>query len=405
MDPQLAELADLAIRWVHVIAGIMWIGNSLLFNWLDRNLEQSSITGEGLQGEIWLLHSGGFYFVEKTMLAGRSLPSGRQLHWFKWQAYITWLSGAALLVVVYYVGARALLVDPSVSALSTSQGVGVGVGAIVGGWLSYELLWRVVAPRSMTGAALLSLGALVALAVALTAALSGRAAFLHFGAVLGTIMAGNVLTTIMPSQRALVRAVEAGGRPDPGIAAIAKTRSIHNNYLTFPVILLMVSSHFPAIYGHQLAWLQLLVLTAAGAAVRHLLNVRFTFRQWVPALATTVTVAALLVNIVMRLPDARVTAPSAGDDALPAVVSFAEAQRILDRRCAACHSNAPSDVSLGMMPAGIAFDEPEQTQALAARIRERAVTTHTMPPGNKTRITDRERAILARWIEQGAPIR
>ena len=406
MGPGVAELADLAFRWVHVVAGIMWIGNSLLFNWLDRNLERAPGADDASRGTIWLLHSGGFYVAEKTTLAGRRLPAGRQLHWFKWQAYTTWASGAALLVVVYYVGARATLVDPAVSGIPAPLGIAVGAGTIVAGWLLYELVWRVVAPRSAVVAGAISLGALVASALVLTRLLSGRAAFLHFGAALGTIMAANVLTTIMPSQRALVRAVEEGGRPDPAIADAAKARSIHNNYLTFPVVVLMVSSHFPSVYGHHLGWLLLLVLTATGAAVRHLMNVRFTFRRWVPALTATVAAAALVLYVVMRMPAPSALRPmTAAGTGAPSAVSFAEARRIVDRRCSTCHSRAPSDVSLGTTPAGVSFDEPEQIRALAPRIRERAVTTRTMPPGNRTRMTERERSALDRWIELGARVR
>ena len=397
------ELLDLAFRWVHVIAGIMWIGNSLLFNWLDRNLRPSSRGGPGMEGEAWLIHSGGFYFVEKTQLAGQPLP--RPLHWFKWQAYITWLSGACLLLVVYYLGGRALLVDPAVAALSPATATAVAVGAIAAGWLLYELLWRLIAPRSPLAAGVLSIAALVAAVLALTSLLSGRAAYLHVGALLGTIMAGNVAMTIMPSQRALVRAVEAGRGADRVIADLAKTRSIHNNYLAFPVIALMLSAHFPSLYGRAANWLPLLILLAAGAAVRHVMNVRFTWRPWAPALAATVGVSLLALWLIVE----RTGAPTMHASVLGALpsgenVGFAEARTILDRRCATCHSTEPADDSFGIAPGGVALDSPEQMRAHAARIRERAVITRTMPPANQTRMTNRERAVLGRWVEQGAPL-
>ena len=396
------ELLDLAARWVHVIAGIMWIGNSLLFNWLDRNLRPPSRGGEGMYGEIWLLHSGAFYFVEKTALVGQSLP--RPLHWFKWQAYTTWLSGAALLVAVYYAGGRALLVDPAVADLSRGAATAVAVGAVVGGWVVYDLLWRVVAPRSAAAAAALSVAALVALVVALTSLLSGRAAFLHVGAALGTIMAANVGHVIMPSQRALVAGVE-GGRPDPALAARAKTRSIHNNYLTFPVIVLMVSSHFPGLYGHPRSWLALLVLIATGATVRHLLNVRYTFTRWVPALGATVAASRAALWLAGRpASPAPTSAASAGPPVAAHEATFAAVRPIIDRRCAACHSQNPAIVDFGPAPGGAAFDTPAQMRALAPRIRVRAVDTRTMPPANRTHITERERAILGAWVARGATI-
>jgi uncharacterized membrane protein len=396
----LIELLDLGFRWVHVIAGIMWIGNSLLFNWLDRNLRPTPRGAPEVYGDAWLLHSGAFYFVEKTSLAGQAMP--RPLHWFKWQAYTTWLSGVALLVVVYYAGSRALLTDPARTILTPPAAMGVAIGGIVVGWLIYDALWRFVAPRSATAAGAASIVALVLVVYILTSLLSGRAAFLHVGALLATIMAGNVAMTIMPSQRGLVAAVTAGRAPDPALAIAAKTRSIHNNYLTFPVIVLMVSNHFPGIYGHPLSWLLLLALIAIGAVVRHILNVRFTFRQWVPALGLTLATGFAALFAVGRGAGAggRVSSVAAAD--LPAQVTFADARSIVDRRCAACHSAAPSITDFGAAPGGVSFDDPARIQALATRIRARAVETRTMPLGNRTNMTERERALLARWIDQGA---
>jgi uncharacterized membrane protein len=399
----LLELLDLAFRWVHVIAAIMWIGNSLLFNWLDRNLRPSSRGGPEVYGDIWLLHSGGFYFVEKTSLSGQPMP--RPLHWFKWQAYTTWLSGAALLIVVYYVGGRALLTDPAKVALTPTVAMAVAIGGIVLGWLIYDVLWQYVAPRSETAAGVMSVVALVLIVYAFTGLLSGRAAFLHVGALLATIMAANVGHTIMPSQRVLVDAVTSGRPPDPAIAQAAKTRSIHNNYLTFPVIVLMLSSHFPGVYGHPLNWLLLLLLVAIGATVRHILNIRFAFRQWVPALVLTLAAGFAVLFVVGRTSGAAgdaVSSVAAAAD-VPAQVTFSDARSIIDRRCAACHSANPSITEFGATPGGVSFDDPARIQALAARIRARAVETRTMPLGNRTNMTDRERALLARWIDQGAP--
>jgi uncharacterized membrane protein len=393
------ELLDLTFRWLHVIAGIMWIGNSMLFNWLDRNLRPSSRGAPEVYGHIWLLHSGAFYFVEKTSLAGQAMP--RPLQWFKWQAYTTWLSGVALLVVVYYAGGRALLTDPARANLTALAAMGVAIGGIIVGWLIYDVLWRFVAPRSAAAAGAASIVALVLIVYILTSLLSGRAAFLHVGALLATIMAGNVAMTIMPSQRVLVSAVTAGRAPDPALAIAAKTRSIHNNYLTFPVIVLMVSTHFPGIYGHPRSWILMLVLIAVGAAVRHILNVRFTFRQWVPALGLTVATGFAVLLVVGRGAGAGGPISSAAAD-IPSQVTFADARSIIDRRCAACHSATPSIEDFGAAPGGVSFDDPARIQALAARIRARAVETRTMPLRNRTNMTDRERAILGRWIEQGA---
>jgi uncharacterized membrane protein len=398
VTPTFFELLDYAARWIHVIAGIMWVGNSMLFNWLDRTLAPPSRPGGGLIGESWLLHSGGFYLVEKTQLVGQPLP--RTLHWFKWQAYTTWISGAVLLVAVYYAGGRAALADPEVAALTHGAAVAVGVGAIVVGVGVYELVQRVLAPRTPALANVILLVAFVAAVYALTHLLSGRAAFLHVGAMLASIMAGNVAMTIIPSQRELVKSVAGEGRADPAISARAKRVSVNNNYITFPVIALMVSAHFSSVYSHRWSWVLLLVIVATGAMVRHLMNIRFTTPWWRPALAGTIAISAVALYALMAT-----GAPAAASTAsanVPAVVTFDDARHVIDRRCAACHSLQPSDSSFGAAPAGVAFDLPAQIQAHAQRIRERAVVTRTMPPANKTHITEQERAILGRWIDAGA---
>ncbi|HEV2734261.1 MAG TPA: urate hydroxylase PuuD [Longimicrobiaceae bacterium] len=394
MSPAVRELLDLVLRWMHLIAGIMWIGNSLLWNWLDRNLEP--VKGrEGVQGEIWLLHSGGFYRMEKDL---SGWDRERTLHWFKWQAYTTWLTGAALLVVVYYASGGALLVDPAVADLSPGMAVAVSAGSIVGAWLAYDLaLGRLLSRMGRMGA-VAGLGLVLAAAYALTHLLSGRAAFLHVGAMLGTLMAGNVFRVIMPSQRLLVAAAERGERPDPEPAKRAKERSIHNNYMTFPVVALMLSSHFPALYAGRLGWLVLGVLVLGGAAVRHVLNVRFTWPRWKPALAA-VFAASLGALALLTVRPARSTPPiAAGAER----VTFAQANAVIQKRCAVCHSADPADRTFGPAPGGVAFDTPEQIRARADRIRVRAVETATMPPANKTFATPGERALLGRWIAQGA---
>ena len=392
------ELIDLVARWIHVISGIMWIGNSLLFNWLDRNLRAAGSRPQTPEpvGTIWLLHSGGFYYVEKTLLGGAPLPA--PLHWFKWQAYSTWWSGMVLLLAVYYAGGRAVLADSSVAALTQVQAVGVGVGAIVGGWLLYESMQRLVAPRAPALAAAVWITGLLAIAVALTQLLNGRAAFLHVGAMLGTIMAANVVMTIVPSQRALVQSVTAGGGGSAALSARAKRVSIHNNYFTFPVIVLMVIGHFPSVYSNRLSWLLLLVLIAGGAMVRHVLNIRFGFPAWRPALAGTMAATVIALYAILSTG----SASAAGGTGSAGTVSFAEVRHVIDRRCGSCHSALQTDSSRGPAPGGVMFDRPEQIVALAPRIDERAVITRTMPPSNKTGITDEERGVLERWIRQGA---
>ncbi|HEX2190426.1 MAG TPA: urate hydroxylase PuuD [Longimicrobiaceae bacterium] len=396
MEPAVRELLDLVFRWVHVVAAIMWIGNSLLWNWLDRNLLPPKGGGEGVQGEVWLLHSGGFYLLRKD-LAG--WDRDRPLHWFKWQAYTTWLTGAALLVVVYYAGGGALLVDPAVADIAPATAVAVAAGTLVSAWLAYDLaLGRLLSRMGGAGAAA-GFALVLGVGFALTHLLSGRAAFLHVGAMLGTLMAGNVFRVIVPSQRVLVDAVERGGLPDPGPAKRAKERSIHNNYMTFPVVALMLSSHFPALYGGRSNWLVLGVLVLSGAAVRHLLNVRFTFPRWKPALAATAAASIAALALLTARPARTSPAAAAGER-----VPFARADAVIQKRCAVCHSASPADRTFGVAPGGVAFDTPEQVRAHAERIRVRAVETGTMPPANRTFITPEERALLGRWIAQGATL-
>ena len=399
------ELIDFVARWTHVIAGIMWIGNSLLWNWIDRNLVPrgagaSSQTPEPV-GSIWLLHSGAFYYMEKTLLAGAPMP--RRLHWFYTQAYTTWWSGFVLLLAVYWLGGRAAMTDPSISALSHRAAVVVGAGGILAGGLLYEFAHRAIAPRAPRIATLLWIAALAAIAVTFTQLLSGRAAFLHVGAMLGTIMAANVVFTIMPAQRELVAAVAASGSAPTVVtdaSARAKRVSIDNNYFVFPVIALMVTSHFSGLYADPRPWIPLALVIAGGVAVRHVLNIRFTFAAWRPLLAATLVATVGSLSATLRM--GATARPSS--IVLPSTpVTFADARRVIDRRCTVCHAAEPSDLTFGVAPGGVKFDTPEEILTFVARIQERAVVTQTMPPANKTHLSDAERDLLARWIAAGAP--
>jgi uncharacterized membrane protein len=397
MDPYLQELLNLAARWVHVIAGIMWVGNSMLFNWLDRNLAKPEESDPHRFGDIWLLHSGGFYHVRKLLLTPQQMP--RFLHWFKWQSYITWLSGFILLVLVYYANGGAYMVDPGRSPLTAATAVWVGPGMLLAGWLAYDLLWRSPLGGATAPATLLSLALAVFGAWLFCHLFSGRAAFLHMGALLGTLMAGNVFFHIIPSQKQLVAATEAGELADPRLAVRAKRRSIHNNYITFPVIFLMISNHFAGLYGGERAWLVMLALMAGGAGVRFFMNIRFTFgRAWGPC---AFGVAAAALAAVYGLAP-RATAPPAPEAATTNGIPFAVANAIVQARCAACHSEHPSMPAFAAATGGVRFDKPEELRAHAERIKFRAVSAKTMPLGNLTSISDEERILLGRWIDEGA---
>jgi uncharacterized membrane protein len=396
LEAHVRELLDLLIRWVHLIAGIMWVGNSMLFNWLDRNLIKVDGKGEGHEGEIWMVHSGGFYQVEKKQLAPSEMPA--VLHWFKWQNGITWMSGILLLSVVYYLGGGGLLVDPAVASLSPEVATGIGIGTVVGSWLVYDLIWRSPLARHGTIAAGLSAALLAGVAVGLTQLLSGRAAFIHVGVVMGTVMTGNVWMVIVPSQRELVAATTEGRKQDSSIAYRAKQRSIHNNYLTFPLLFIMVSNHYPSTYGNKLNWLVLLVLMISGAGVRHFMNIRFTYARWLPAAGSIAGLGIIGLFVLTAPRGAKARVP----DGPP--VAFAEAQNIISSRCLACHSANPTDDVWKAAPGGVMFDTPAQIKTMAPRIKERVWVTKTMPLANKTGITDGERDVLARWVQQGAKL-
>jgi len=386
------ELIDLLVRWFHVIAGIMWIGNSMLFNWLDRNLVKPKAKADrpGFQGEIWMVHSGGFYEVEKKLLAPGELPP--QLHWFKWQNGFTWMSGIFLLMVVYYLHASAFMVDKLVADLAPGTAVWIGIGTIVGSWVVYDVLWRTMS-KVKVWPTLITLVLLGGVTYLLGTTLSGRAAYIHVGVVIGTIMTGNVWTVILPSQRALVAATESGKEQDVELGNRAKQRSIHNNYLTFPLIFIMVSNHFPSTWGNQNNWLVLLVLMGAGAAVRYGMNLRYSSPGWWAMVC--VALALGLFGLV------RLTVTLGGPEDMSPSVSFATVDGIIGRRCRQCHSARPTD-EMSKATNGVMFDTSEQIVSLKARIRARAVELANMPLVNKTGMTDDERALLRRWIDQGA---
>jgi uncharacterized membrane protein len=395
MSPQVRELCDLVIRWVHLIAGIMWIGNSLLFNWLDRNLEKPSNPEPGYQGKIWLLHSGAFYDVDKKLLRPHEMP--KTLHWFKWQNFTTWTSGILLLLVVYYAGGGALLIDPSVRALGTTIAIAISLTFIVVSWFVYDLVWISPLAKRPLLASTISLLYIGAVAYALTTIFSGRAAYIHVGVILGTLMTGNVWFVIVPSQRELVRATIEGREQDASISLRAKERSIHNNYMTFPLLFMMVSNHFPITYAGRHAWSVLCVLSLGGALVRHLMNVRFTYKPWLPIAAVVVT-ATLGALFFLTRPEHATTSPTTSGEK----VAFHTALGVIHERCQPCHSAQPTDDVWKNAPAGVMLDTPEQIKRLAPRIKERAVISRTMPLQNKTGITQAERDLIGDWIDQGA---
>jgi uncharacterized membrane protein len=380
--------ADLLIRWLHVIAGIAWIGASFYFIALDNHLEPPADPRDaerGVGGEAWEIHGGGFYRVEKFTLAPKRLPE--PLYWFKWEAYTTWLSGFALFVVVYYVHASTFLVDPSVADISSGAAIALSVAGLVLAWLVYDGLCRVF-ERDEGLLAVLVFGLICLSAWAAGELFSARASYIQVGAMIGTVMVGNVFFVIIPNHWKLIRAKEAGLEPDPRWNAQAKTRSVHNNYLTLPVVFAMLSNHFPITYGHKHAWLVLVVLMALGAVIRHYFNLRHRGLNVWPVLG--VAAAGFIALALLIKPST--SKPAAG----AAPVPFAQVHAIVAQRCAPCHSMHPTRAASA--PMGIAFDTKMEIESRADLINQFAVQTHAMPLGNVTGMTQAERDILARWL-------
>jgi uncharacterized membrane protein len=393
VDPYLTDWLDLLTRWLHVIAGIVWIGSSFYFIALDNHLRPPKDDRDaeaGVGGEAWEIHGGGFYNVQKYRVAPRALPE--QLHWFKWEAYTTWLSGFALMVVLYYVDAETYLIDQDVADLSTGVAIAISVSLLAAAWIVYDVLCRLLGARPLVLAA--TLLALVTLASwGIGELFSGRAVYLQVGAMLGTMMVGNVFFVIIPAHWELVRAKQAGREPDPAANERAKLRSVHNNYLTLPVVFTMLSNHFPFTYGRSYAWLILVVLLVIGAWVRHFFNLRHAGRT-VWAIPVTAALALAVLAILIR--------PQEESSAGTPPVAFAQVARIVEDRCAACHSDRPTRVDAA--PKGLELDTPAEIKAQAEAIDQQTVQTRAMPLGNVTAMTQAERELLGRWIAQGAKI-
>jgi uncharacterized membrane protein len=382
--------ADLLIRWLHVIAGIAWIGASFYFIALDKHLRppaEPADAARGVAGEVWEIHGGGFYRVEKFRVAPETLPE--PLYWFKWEAYTTWLSGFALLIVVFYVHASTYLVDKTVANLSSTEAIVISIAGLAVAWLVYDALCRLLGARDWALA--LAVFAFIVLAAWGSGRLfAAQAAYIQVGAMIGTIMVGNVFFVIIPAHWKLVRAKEAGREPDPVWNARGKQRSVHNNYLTLPVVFAMLSYHFPFTYGHSHAWLILVVLMAIGAWVRHYFNLRHVGQNawWIP-----VSAAAAVVVLALAIEPSNTVLQGSG----PAP-TIAEVQAIVQERCAPCHSMTPTEAGYSSAPEGIRFDTAAEIESQASLIDAMAVQTQTMPLGNVTHMTTAERATLARWI-------
>jgi uncharacterized membrane protein len=390
----LTEWLSLIVRWLHVVAGIAWIGSSFYFIHLDLSLKPRAGLPQGVQGDAWQVHGGGFYHMVKYLVAPARMPD--ELTWFKWEAYTTWLSGFALLVIVYYLGAELYLIDRSVLDLTAGTAAAIAFGSLVLAWLLYEALCRSPLGRHEVALALVGYVFLVGLTYGFTHVFSGRGAFTQIGALIGTIMVANVFVIVIPNQKKTVAALLKGEAPDPALGADGKQRSVHNNYLTLPVVFLMISNHYPLMFATRFNWLIVAIVLAIGPVIRHFFNSRHEGKgspwwTWGVAAAGMIAVAWLS------------GAGPGGSSARGDKVDVQAAENIVLSRCSMCHRDEPLWPGISTPPKGVVLDDPASIRRHAHLIDINAVRSHAMPPGNITEITPQERAILAAWIAAGAP--
>ncbi len=393
-EGHLMEWLNIIVRLMHITFGIAWIGASFYFVFLENALNRTENVRDELAGNLWAIHGGGFYYLEKYKVAPKEIP--KHLHWFKYEAYFTWLSGFCLLFIVYYFNAGSFLIDKNVLDISAIQGIAIGIGSFVMAWIIYDLLCRSALIKKGYLFTILGTAILVAFAYFYAHVFNSRAAYMHFGAMLGTIMVANVFFIIIPAQKAMVKAAKEGKPLNPELGKHAGLRSLHNNYFTLPVLFVMVSNHFPSTFGNAHSWLVLAIISIGAAGVKHWLNLRERgqYSIWV-----------LPVSVIILLGATFITAPQISTTECKPNIDIAEINRIVNDRCISCHSTKPTDDLITAPPNGISYETPQQIALLKDKIMQRVVITKTMPQNNKTAMTEEERNIMRCWIEQGAQIK
>ena len=392
-EGHMMEWLNIAVRVMHFTFGIAWIGASFYFVFLENALNRNHNVRDELAGNLWAVHGGGFYYLEKYKVAPATLP--KHLHWFKYEAYFTWLSGMGLLFIIYYFNASATMIDTNVMKLSTTAAIAISIGSLIMGWIMYDLLCKSPLRKRPFWFALTGLIILIGFAYFYSHVYSGRAAFIHFGAMIGSIMAANVFFVIIPSQKAMVNAARKGIMPDALKGKNALFRSIHNNYFTLPVLFVMVSNHFPSTFGNKYQWLVLAAISIGAAGIKHWLNLREQGK---------LSVWIMPASVILLLAVAYVTAPQSPNKKCENV-SFAEVNGIIQQRCISCHSSRPTDEVYTAAPNGVIYDTPADILKKKDGILQRVVLTQTMPQNNKTNMTPEERELIRCWIEQGATLK
>jgi len=392
------EWVQIALRWTHVIVAVAWIGSSFYFIALDLGLQKVPHLPPGASGEEWQVHGGGFYHIQKYLVAPAMMPE--HLTWFKWESYSTWLTGFAMLVVVYYLGAQFFLIDPEVMDLTVWQAVAISLASLAFGWVAYTTICKVFVDANQTVLMVALFVVLVAMSFFYTHVFSGRAALLHLGAFTATIMSGNVFFVIMPNQRVVVADLIAGRKPDPQYGKIAKQRSLHNNYLTLPVIFLMLSNHYPLIFATDNNWIIASLVFLMGVTIRHWFNSHHA-RKGNPHWTWAVT-AVLFVLIAWlstaplrhRAEEAKLVGPEV---VLAAAAGFADVTSIVQGRCSMCHAREPSFEGVYFAPKGVLLETPSDIAHEARRIYMQAGITDAMPPANLSFMEPEERAVIVKW--------
>ena len=387
MEAYLQEWLSLLLRWAHFITGVAWIGASFYFNWLENHLERQN-AGDGIAGDLWAVHGGGFYFLQKFQVAPERLPAS--LHWFKWEAYFTWFTGFSLLCTLYYWNAGIFMVDSRIADLSSLQAIAIGIASLVLSWLFYDVLCRSPLVRKQALTALLIFAWFALLSWLLSQFLSGRAAYIHVGAAIGTIMVANVFFVIIPSQKDLVEAVNEQRMPDPQKGKNALARSRHNNYFTLPVLFIMISSHYAGTFGHPWNWLVLLVISMVGVGIRHWFNIRHLEKHSRLVLPFSLLLLAALIFALRPEPNPDIV----DENTFP---STAEIMPVLQARCVSCHAAEPDHPGFAAAPAGVLLDREEAVDLQALIIFNTVIVTQSMPLANATQMSDAERDLIARW--------
>ncbi len=395
MTAYILEWLNLIFRWFHFVAGISWIGTSLYFVWLDNHLtvpEDPKDEQHGVSGELWSVHGGGFYHNQKYLTGPVGQPLPQTLHWFKWEAYWTWISGIGMLAIIYWVGASNYLIDRTVLDLTPPEAIAISAASLVVGWLVYDALCKALGKWPLA-LAVAVYAFLVVAAWGLFHIFGARAAYIHIGAIIGTIMVANVAFVIIPGQRKMLEDIRAGRKPDPLPGQLGKIRSVHNTYFTLPVLFIMISGHYPMTYDNPFGWLILAGISLSGVLVRYAFILSHKGKI-VPALpiAAFVVLAAIAIAIMPRGSAAK-------------SVAFAQVRPIFAQRCAACHSAHPTQPGFTAAPAGVLLDTPQHIASNAQRIYQQAVATEAMPLGNITDMTKAERVQIAGWIGSGAPLK